>query len=244
MGRTPFLRESNQWGIFLRNHDELTLEMVTEDERQWMWEKYAPEQRMRLNLGIRRRLAPLLDNNRKKIELAYSLLLTMPGSPILYYGDEIGMGDNIWLPDRNGVRTPMQWDADANAGFSKAPVQSLYSPVIDDDTFGPMKVNVESQIKNRKSLWHRIRKMIATRKKHRCFGWGEFEWVDMYNDAIAAYIRKYRGENILVIHNLSNKTQEIEISHNATDAFTRSSQSKGKLSLQPLQYRWLVINKS
>jgi len=244
MGRTPFLRESNQWGIFLRNHDELTLEMVTEDERQWMWENYAPEQRMRLNLGIRRRLAPLLDNNRKKIELAHSLLLTMPGSPILYYGDEIGMGDNIWLADRNGVRTPMQWEADTNAGFSEAPGQSLYSSIIDDDVFGPMKVNVKSQIKNKKSLWHTIRNMIETRKKHPCFGWGEFEWVDMYNDAIAAYMRKYDGESILVIHNLSNKKQEVDIPHDAIDAFTGSAQPMGKLLLQPLRYRWLLIDKS
>jgi maltose alpha-D-glucosyltransferase/alpha-amylase len=244
MGRTPILRESNQWGIFLRNHDELTLEMVTEEERQWMWENYAPEQRMRLNLGIRRRLAPLLDNNHKKIQLAYSLLLTMPGSPILYYGDEIGMGDNIWLADRNGVRTPMQWATDTIAGFSEAPVQSLYSPVIDDDVYGPMKVNVESQIKDKDSLWHTIRQMIELRKKHRCFGWGEFEWVDMNTGAVAAYIRKYDNESILVIHNLSDKPQAISIVQNTTDTFTGTKHQKGNLTLQPFQYRWLLIDKS
>jgi maltose alpha-D-glucosyltransferase/alpha-amylase len=244
MGRTPFLRETNQWGIFLRNHDELTLEMVTEDERQWMWENYAPEQRMRLNIGIRRRLAPLLENDRRKIELAYSLLLTMPGSPILYYGDEIGMGDNIWLADRNGVRTPMQWAQDTGAGFSEAPVQSLYSPIIDDEVYGPSQVNVESQVKDKSSLWHTIRHMIAVRKQHHCFGWGEFEWVDMGINAIAAYIRKHNNESILIIQNLSDKPQETTVTQNMVDVFTSDPLPQGKLTLQPLQYRWLLITKS
>ena len=244
MNRTPSLRETNQWGIFLRNHDELTLEMVTEDERQWMWEEYAPDPRMRLNLGIRRRLAPLLDNDRNKIELAYSLLLTMPGSPILYYGDEIGMGDNIWLPDRNGVRTPMQWNEEPNAGFSEAPVQSLYSSVIDDEMYGPAKVNVESQLKDKSSLLNVIRQMIAIRKKHRCFGRGEFAWMDMGTSAIAAYTRKYHGDTILVIHNLSDKLLETTLPQSYEDMFTGDTVSQGKLLLQPLQYRWLSNNKS
>jgi len=242
MGRTPFLRETNQWGIFLRNHDELTLEMVTEDERAWMWENYAPEQRMRLNIGIRRRLAPLLDNDHKKIELAYSLLLTMPGSPILYYGDEIGMGDNIWLPDRNGVRTPMQWVEDTNAGFSKAPSQSLYSSIIDDDIYGPTQVNVETQVKNNKSLWHAIRHMIAVRKEHQCFGWGEFEWVDADSNTIASYVRKYKNESILVIHNLSSKSQEFTIKQSGTDLINDKTVQQGKIKLKPLQFRWILIN--
>jgi maltose alpha-D-glucosyltransferase/alpha-amylase len=143
--RTPSIPDNCQWCTFLRNHDELTLEMVTEEERQWMWEQYAPEPRMRLNLGIRRRLAPLLDNDQRKIRLAHSLLFTLPGSPILYYGDEIGMGDNIWLEDRNGVRTPMQWEAGATAGFSEAPIDFFYAPVINDDVYGPARVNVKAQ---------------------------------------------------------------------------------------------------
>ena len=248
MGRTPFLRETNQWGIFLRNHDELTLEMVTEEERQWMWEQFAPDQRMRLNLGIRRRLAPLLDNDRRKIELAHSLLFTLPGSPILYYGDEIGMGDNIWLTDRNGVRTPMQWDAEPNTGFSEAPVQSLYSPIIDDDIYGPSQVNVEAQVRDPESLWNVIRRMIAVRKEHPCFGRGEFEWVDCNNAGIAAYRRALDGETILVIHNLSDKAQNITFqtkrsNEKIIDLFSKKEvvlQNEAiNLELAPYQYLWL-----
>ena len=143
-----------------------------------MWEQYAPEPRMKLNLGIRRRLAPLLDNDRRKIELAHSLLFTLPGSPILYYGDEIGMGDNIWLPDRNGVRTPMQWNAESGAGFSDAPVQSLILFIIDDDVYGPARINVDTQRRDPNSMWNTIRHMMATRKRHHAFGRGEFEWMD------------------------------------------------------------------
>ena len=242
MGRTPFLRETNQWGIFLRNHDELTLEMVTEDERQWMWEQYAPEQRMRLNVGIRRRLAPLLDNDRRKIELAHSLLFTLPGSPTMYYGDEIGMGDNIWLPDRNGVRTPMQWSDEANAGFSDPPIQSLYSPVIDDDPYDPQKVNVEIQRKDESSMWNAIRKMIAIRKDHRSFGWGEFEWMDFDNKAIVAYKRSYDGEKILVIQNLNKFAYEVTIDHDVIDLITDTQISRGDVSIQPFQYLWLKIS--
>ena len=247
-GRTPFLRETNQWGIFLRNHDELTLEMVTEDERQWMWEQYAPEPRMRLNLGIRRRLAPLLDNDRRKIEIAHSLLFTFPGSPTMYYGDEIGMGDNIWLPDRNGVRTPMQWGAESNSGFSDAPGQSLYSPVIDDETFGPSKVNVEIQRNDNFSMWNVIRRMIAVRKEHHAFGWGEFEWIDCKNNAVAAYRRTFEGETVLVFHNLSEETQKISYKPKRSikiriDLLTQteyvSQGGKVSLELAPYQYLWL-----
>ena len=248
MGRTPFLRETNQWGIFLRNHDELTLEMVTEEERQWMWKQYAPESRMRLNLGIRRRLAPLLDNDRRRIELAHSLLFTLPGSPIMYYGDEIGMGDNIWLPDRNGVRTPMQWSAEANAGFSEAPLQSLYSPLIDDDVYGPAKVNVEAQRRDTFSMWNTIRHMIAVRKEHHAFGWGEFEWIDCNNDSVAAYRRTYEDETILVFQNLSDKAQKISYKPKRplkvrADLLTQreypSEKGRVVLKLEPYQYLWL-----
>jgi maltose alpha-D-glucosyltransferase/alpha-amylase len=241
MSRTPFLRESNQWGIFLRNHDELTLEMVTEDERQWMWEQYAPDPRMRLNIGIRRRLAPLLDNDRRKIELAHSLLFTLPGSPTMYYGDEIGMGDNIWLPDRNGVRTPMQWNDEAYAGFSNPPIQSLYSPVIDDEIYGPQEVNVELQREDPSSMWNAIRHMIAKRKEHMAFGWGEFEWMDLGTDTVAAYQRSYNGEKILVVQNLDQSAHEITISDDAVDIITGTSISRGNISVEPFQYLWLLV---
>ena len=162
--QTPAIPEGCQWVTFLRNHDELTLEMVTPEERQWMWERYAPEPRMRQNLGIRRRLAPLLDNDRRKIELAFSLLFTLPGAPILYYGDEIGMGDNIWLEDRNGLRTPMQWDATPQAGFSSS--GRAYAPVIREALYAPASVNVTDQQADPASLWHTLRNMIALCKAH------------------------------------------------------------------------------
>jgi maltose alpha-D-glucosyltransferase/alpha-amylase len=248
MGRTPFLRETNQWGIFLRNHDELTLEMVTEEERQWMWDQYAPHPRMRLNLGIRRRLAPLLNNDRRKIELAHSLLFTFPGSPIIYYGDEIGMGDNIWLPDRNGVRTPMQWEEHENAGFSEAPLQTLYSPVVDDDIYGPSRVNVEDQRAKPDSLWNAIRHMIAVRKEHPVFGRGEFEWTGIDNLRVAAFMRTLGDESIFVFHNLRDTPQKISCDikkpvEKLTDLLTNTkfSLNEGRLEfeLAPYQFVWL-----
>jgi maltose alpha-D-glucosyltransferase/alpha-amylase len=246
--RTPSIPENCQWCIFLRNHDELTLEMVTEEERQWMWEQYAPEPRMKLNLGIRRRLAPLLDNDRRKIELAHSLLFTLPGSPILYYGDEIGMGDNIWLPDRNGVRTPIQWNAESGAGFSEAPVQSLYSPIIDDEVYGPARINVDIQRGDPNSMWNTIRHMIAIRKGHHAFGRGEFEWLDCQNDKIAGFQRTYEGEKILAIHNLSDVEQKVSLkikqsAKSLTDLLMQkefSFDNEGfDLELTPYQYLWL-----
>ncbi len=204
LSRTPPIPENCQWCTFLRNHDELTLEMVTSEERQWMWEQYAPEPRMRLNRGIRRRLAPLLDNDRHKIELIHSLLFTLPGSPIIYYGDEIGMGDNIWLPDRNGVRTPMQWDSTMNGGFSDGPSEKMYLPIINNDVYGPGSVNVKNQRQDPGSIWHTIRQMLKTRKQYRSFGVGEIEWVDCRNDRIAAFRRRTKEESILVIHNLND----------------------------------------
>src|SRR5215217_3186213 len=182
--RTPAIPENCQWCIFLRNHDELTLEMVTPEERDWMWEKYAPDPRMKLNLGIRRRLAPLLDNDVRKIALANSLLFTLPGSPILYYGDEIGMGDNIWMDDRNGVRTAMQWETGRTAGFSEAEPDSLYAPIISDEVYGPQRVNASSQRKAADSLWNTIRHMISVRRNHREFGHGTFEWANIQNDHV------------------------------------------------------------
>lgn len=208
LGQTPAIPEDCQWCTFLRNHDELTLEMVTEEERQWMWREYAPDPRMRLNLGIRRRLAPLLDGDRRKIEVANSLLFTIVGSPIIYYGDEIGMGDNIQLFDRNGVRTPMQWDSSPNAGFSTAPAEMLYAPVIADETYGYRRVNVADQRADPDSLWHTIRRMIAARQKGLVFGRGSFTWAELSSletqVSVAAYWRTYQDERRLVVNNLSD----------------------------------------
>ncbi|MCI0552539.1 MAG: maltose alpha-D-glucosyltransferase [Anaerolineae bacterium] len=248
LNRTPAIPENCQWCIFLRNHDELTLEMVTEDERQWMWAQYAPEPRMKLNLGIRRRLAPLLDNDRRKIDLANSLLFTLPGSPIIYYGDEIGMGDNIELPDRNGVRTPMQWNAESGAGFSQATIQSFYAPIIDDQVYGSSRVNVEFQRKDLLSLWNIIRHMIAVRKRHHAFGRGEIEWVDCQNDRIAAFGRTHEGETILVLHNLSDAKQRVSLKikgsvKSLTDLLTQKAfpfdNGNFDIGLDPYQYLWL-----
>jgi maltose alpha-D-glucosyltransferase / alpha-amylase len=248
LNRTPDIPENCQWCIFLRNHDELTLEMVTEEERQWMWQQYAPDPRMKLNLGIRRRLAPLLDNDRRKIELAYSLLLTLPGSPILYYGDEIGMGENIWLEDRNGVRTAMQWEAGPTAGFSTAPVESVYVTVIDDKVYSPVRVNVKAQQADPQSLWNSIRHMIATRKLYPGFGWGDFQWVDSRNEHIAAFERSYQGRTILAVHNLSDslQTTSLDIKKTATkvnDLLTNTeyglTSSSLEFTLAPFQYLWL-----
>ena len=177
ISQTPQIPESCQWGLFLRNHDELTLEMVTNDERDYMYFAYSGDPRMRLNLGIRRRLAPLVDNNRRRIELLNSLLLSFPGTPIVYYGDEIGMGDNIYLGDRNGVRTPMQWNGDRNAGFSTATPARLYSPIIMDPVWGYEAINVEAQQDDPSSLLNWMRNMIALRKLFAVFGRGGMEFL-------------------------------------------------------------------
>jgi maltose alpha-D-glucosyltransferase / alpha-amylase len=249
LGRTPPLTETNQWCMFLRNHDELTLEMVTEDEREWMWQEFAPDPRMRLNMGIRRRLAPLLDNDHRKIMLANSLLFTLPGSPVIYYGDEIGMGDNISLHDRNGLRTPMQWDDSSRAGFSKAPTQSVYLPIIDDDTYGRKQVNVKSQQENPYSLYHSVRNMIRARKGYVAFGRGDFQWIDCDNEAIAAYTRTYENQIIYVLNNLSASEHIISIpmpdnSGPLTDILTGKEihiqDQTLTLKMTPRQYLWLV----
>jgi maltose alpha-D-glucosyltransferase/alpha-amylase len=240
LGRTPPIAENCQWCIFLRNHDELTLEMVTEDERQWMWQEYAPNPRMRLNLGIRRRLAPLLDNDPRKIALLNSMLFTLPGSPIIYYGDEIGMGDNIWLPDRNGVRTPMQWMDDLNAGFSLA--QVIYSPIIEDETFGPARVNVTGQRTDPNSIFNITRHMIAVRKRHKAFGWGKFDWLEAGPKSVAAYTRSFNGETLIVVNNLSGREQVISIPNDSpayTNLLTGDTIPSGCLTLRPYQFLWL-----
>ncbi|MCC7079719.1 MAG: maltose alpha-D-glucosyltransferase [Burkholderiales bacterium] len=211
MQQTPDIPAACQWAIFLRNHDELTLEMVTDRERDYMYQMYGAEPRMRVNVGIRRRLAPLLENSRSRIELMTFLLMTMPGSPIIYYGDELGMGDNIYLGDRNGVRTPMQWSLDRNAGFSRADPQRLYLPVNMDSVYGYQSINVEAQARSSSSLLNWTRTQIAERKKHRAFGRGSISFLRPGNRKVLAYLREYEGETILCVANLSRYAQAVEL---------------------------------
>jgi maltose alpha-D-glucosyltransferase/alpha-amylase len=211
MAQTPDIPESCQWAIFLRNHDELTLEMVTSKERDYLWQMYAIDPRARLNLGIRRRLAPLLENDLDKIKLMNSLLLSMPGSPIIYYGDEIGMGDNIYLGDRNGVRTPMQWSPDRNAGFSRADPQRLYLPPIMDPVYGFEAVNVEAQQRDPSSLLNWMKRMLAVRRHHRAFGRGQLTFLRPGNRKILAYVRDHGEDTILCVANLARSAQPVEL---------------------------------
>src|SRR5204862_7970854 len=203
LNQTPEIPETCQWALFLRNHDELTLETVTDEERDYMYSVYAADPQMRVNLGIRRRLAPLVENSRRRMELLHSLLFSLPGTPIIYYGDEIGMGDNIYLGDRNGVRTPMQWSPDRNAGFSRANPASLYSPVIMDPVWGYEALNVEAQQSDPSSLLNWMRNMIALRKLFRVFGRGTLEFLAPANRKILAYLRRLDDEQILCVMNLS-----------------------------------------
>lgn len=211
ISQTPPIPDDCQWAIFLRNHDELTLEMVTDTERDYLWETYATDQRARINLGIRRRLAPLLDNDRRKIELLTGLLLSMPGTPVLYYGDELGMGDNFYLGDRDGVRTPMQWSADRNGGFSRADPQRLYLPPVMDPIYGYETVNVEAQQKHANSLFNWTKRMIAVRQTHKAFGNGDMTFLRPRNRKVLAYIRRYNGEVMLCVFNLSRSAQAVEL---------------------------------
>jgi len=211
MDQTPPIPETCQWALFLRNHDELTLEMVTDEERDYMYRVYAKDQTARINLGIRRRLSPLLGNHRRKIELMNFLLFSLPGTPIVYYGDEIGMGDNYYLGDRNGVRTPMQWSADRNAGFSRANPQKLYLPIIIDPEYHYEAVNVENQEKNLSSLLWWMRRVIGMRKRFKAFGRGGIEFLNPSNPKVLAFIRRYEDEIILVVVNLSRFSQAVEL---------------------------------
>ncbi len=211
MQQTPEIPDGSQWAIFLRNHDELTLEMVSDAERDYMYYEYARDPRMRLNLGIRRRLAPLLDNGRRQIEMMNSLLLSMPGTPVLYYGDEIGMGDNIYLGDRNGVRTPMQWNGDRNAGFSRADWARLYSPVIMDPVYGYQSVNVEAQQRIPTSLLNWMKRMIAVRKRYKAMSRGNLEFLHPTNLKVLPYVRTHENETLLCVVNLSRFVQFAEL---------------------------------
>ena len=209
--QTPTLPENCQWGIFLRNHDELTLEMVTDEERDYMYRVYAQDPQARINLGIRRRLAPLLSNNRRRIELMNGLLFSLPGSPVIYYGDEIGMGDNVYLGDRNGVRTPMQWSGDRNAGFSRTNPQRLYLPIIIDPEYHYEAINVEAQQNNPHSLLWWMKRLIALRKRHQAFGRGSLDFLQPDNRKILTFLRSYQDERILIVANLSRFVQCVEL---------------------------------
>jgi maltose alpha-D-glucosyltransferase/alpha-amylase len=209
--QTPSIPDTCQWALFLRNHDELTLEMVTDEARDYMYRVYAQDPRMRVNLGIRRRLAPLLENNRRRVEMMNGLLFSLPGTPVIYYGDEIGMGDNYYLGDRNGVRTPMQWSNDRNAGFSSANPQKLYLPVIIDPEYHYESINVEAQQNNPSSLLWWMKRLIALRRSYRAFGRGSIEFLNPTNPKILAYVRSYQDEHILVVGNLSRFVQYVEL---------------------------------
>jgi maltose alpha-D-glucosyltransferase/alpha-amylase len=250
--RTPAIPEGCQWGMFLRNHDELTLEMVTDEERDYLYNEYAKDRRMRLNLGIRRRLAPLLDNSHRRIELLHGLLFSLPGSPFLYYGDEIGMGDNIYLGDRDGVRTPMQWSADRNAGFSRADFAQLYFPVIMDPVYGYQSVNVEAQQRFNTSLLHWMRGMIHLRKSHQVFGRGEMDFVKPENRKIFAFTRTYLDETVLCVFNLSQFPQPVEldlsefagaslVEMRGQTAFPQIGKQPYQLAFAPFGFYWFLL---
>ncbi len=252
MAQTPSIPNNTQWCVFLRNHDELTLEMVTEEDREMMWQEYAPNPHMRSNLGIRRRLAPLLDNDRHKIEVANALLFSLPGAPIIYYGDEIGMGDNIHLFDRNGVRTPMQWTGETGAGFSETEPTSFWAPVIDDDTYGYQTVNVAAQQADPNSLFHQMKHFVATRKANPVLGWGSCDFLPLTNKAVLSYLRQTETDQMLIVCNLSDQAQGVTL--NLPDFVGRTphdvlsdqslqsiSETEYSLSLGAYQYFWLIL---
>ncbi|HUF33525.1 MAG TPA: maltose alpha-D-glucosyltransferase [Acidimicrobiales bacterium] len=217
LAQTPPIPDGCQWGIFLRNHDELTLEMVTDEERDYMYAEYASDPQMKINVGIRRRLFPLLDNDRRIAELFHAMLYSLPGSPIMYYGDEIGMGDNIYLGDRDGVRTPMQWTPDRNAGFSKADFERLYLPALMDPVYGFQSINVESQQRNPSSLLHWVKRMLEVRKQHPVFGIGSFEVLTAENPSALAFVRELTDPDtgevdiVMCAYNLSRFAQPVEL---------------------------------
>ncbi len=211
LDQTPPIPSNCQWGLFLRNHDELTLEMVTDDERDYMYAEYAADPRMKLNLGIRRRLAPLLDNGIDELQLMTAVLFSLPGSPVLYYGDEIGMGDNIHLGDRDGVRTPMQWSGDRNGGFSKADFAELYLPPLMDPVYGFQAINVEAQLRSPNSFLRWLQRFIAVRKAHPVFGEGSYEALECSNPRVFAHLRTLAEDRVLCVHNLAASAQPVEL---------------------------------
>jgi maltose alpha-D-glucosyltransferase/alpha-amylase len=254
MAQTPAIPENCQWAMFLRNHDELTLEMVTDEDRDYMWRTYASDRQARINLGIRRRLAPLMQNHRLRIHLMNGLLFSFPGTPIIYYGDEIGMGDNIYLGDRNGVRTPMQWSPDRNAGFSRANPQQLYMPVVIDPQYHYEQVNVEQQQSSPYSLLWWMKRLIAQRNRYQAFGRGTMEFLQPENRKILAFVRRYQNEIILVVANLSRLVQcfELELSefHGMTPVelsggtrFPEISDKPYSLNLSPFAFYWFALER-
>ncbi len=255
MQKTPAIPPTCQWALFLRNHDELTLEMVTEEERDYMYLAYTADPEARLNLGIRRRLAPLVGNDRRRLELLTGLLFSFPGTPIIYYGDEIGMGDNIYLGDRNGVRTPMQWSGDRDAGFSRADSSRLYSPVIVDPVYGYQAVNVAAQESDAASLLHWMRKMINLRKLFRLFGAGTLEFLKPDNRKVLAYVRRVDEDAVLCIANLSRLVQPVEldlaqlaglvpVEMRGYTEFPAISDRPYFLSLGPYDFYWFELHRS
>ncbi|HYO54021.1 maltose alpha-D-glucosyltransferase [Archangium sp.] len=252
--QTPDIPETCQWAIFLRNHDELTLEMVTDEDRDYMYREYATDPRMRINLGIRRRLAPLMDNGRRRIELMHSLLFTLPGTPVLYYGDEIGMGDNIYLGDRNGVRTPMQWTPDRNAGFSRADYARLYAPIIADPVYGYQSINVEAQERTRSSLLNWMKRLLRVRQRYPAFAMGRLRWVNPANSKVLAFTREYEGQTILIVCNLSRFAQpavldlrdwegQVPVELIGETPFPRISGMPYQLTLGPYMFLWFRLEK-
>jgi maltose alpha-D-glucosyltransferase / alpha-amylase len=254
LDRTPAIPEVAQWGLFLRNHDELTLEMVTDEERDYMYTEYAKDPRMKLNLGIRRRLAPLLDNGRDEIELMHAILFSLPGAPVLYYGDEIGMGDNVYLGDRDGVRTPMQWTGDRNGGFSRADFAQLYLPPLMDPVYGFGAVNVEAQLRTPTSLLRWLHRFIALRKEHPVFGVGTYEPLLPENPRIFAHVRRYEDDVVLCVHNLARSAQAVELDLGEFEewvpeemlgrsAFPRIGKLPYLLTLAPRGWFWFQLRK-
>jgi len=254
LDQTPPIPANCQWCIFLRNHDELTLEMVTDIERDYMYDEYATDKTMRINLGIRRRLAPMMENDRRRIELLNGLLMSMPGTPIIYYGDEIGMGDNIYLGDRNGVRTPMQWNGGTNAGFSFADPERLYSPLISNSVYGYQVVNVDSQRRFGHSLLSWMKALIKTRNSYRVFSRGTMEFLRPSNHRVLAYIRELGNEKILVVNNLASSAQAVELDMQrykgyipiemfGRNLFPRFGDLPYLLTLGPYQFYWFRLRR-
>lgn len=251
--QTPAIPDTCQWGIFLRNHDELTLEMVTDEERDYMYKVYVKDPKARINLGIRHRLAPLMEGDRRKIELLNYLLFSLPGTPIIYYGDEIGMGDNFYLGDRDGVRTPMQWSPDRNAGFSEANPQKLYLPVISDPLYNYDSVNVEVQNRNSSSLLWAMKRLIGTRKQYQAFSRGDMKFINSENSKVLSFTRTYKDETILVVVNLSRYAQPVEldladyVNYSLTEVFslnvfpTVKNETPYFLTLAPYECQWFVM---
>ena len=252
--QTPQVPFNCQWALFLRNHDELTLEMVTDEDRDYMYREYARDARMRLNLGIRRRLAPLMENGRRRIELMHSLLFSLPGTPVLYYGDEIGMGDNCYLGDRNGVRTPMQWTGDRNAGFSRADTAQLYAPVVADPVYGYQALNVEAQERTRSSLLSWIRRLIRVRQRYPVFGFGKLRFQNPANKRVMAFVREYQDQTMLVVCSLSRHAQPSELNLSewlgwtpvelfGETRFPTITRHPYQLSLGPYMFLWFRLER-